>query len=520
MRSLVPKSVASQEERDISKAKKKAMAQLKKDTRVRARAIRKGDPDALEGFMPKRAILTNTQAIMLAAVISVILTIFLAYYAERILIEMGFPIDSDSSQEGGFMPFFWDYNSGFNTLGLQIFSGTLVTLFLLLKLGDRRTRVRIRNLVSEAQIWVWECTVWSLGKIRDLYDIVLSLGISINDRMRSRLEGVPGLFKGIPPRLSEEYGRFSKWLTRAVSSLRVLSGEWYLRIDNSIQRSRDKRLQRREAANSDLTRKYRKIRHLNSDGGMAEVYLVRDRSSGVDLIWKQASPSRKNRLDSVNLAIENEAEILRSIDHDRVPKCVDSGIVKNEDDEVVQVLLMEYIEGSSLDQEVKVFQNSRVIPPFDRVMETILQICEVLEYLADLDPPIYHRDIKPHNVMTQPERGVVLIDFGLAKEIASGGSVSLSGGAHTEGWSPPERARSISGGFTDVYGLGQIMWQMLTNEAPGIYQEEYRAQKLVSLGHPSWVSNLVNEATFPSDPAMRLQSVAEFRARLEEGHSF
>ena len=66
-----------------------------------------------------------------------------------------------------------------------------------------------------------------------------------------------------------------------------------------------------------------------------------------------------------------------------------------------------------------------------------------------------------------------------------------------------------------MYGLGQILWHMLTNESPGIYQEEYRAEKLASLGHPEWVSDLVNKATFPSDPSMRMQSVAEFRIWLE-----
>ncbi len=275
-------------------------------------------------------------------------------------------------------------------------------------------------------------------------------------------------------------------------------------------------MQRREASNSELTKKYRKIRHLKADGGMAEVYLARDRISGVELIWKQASPSRKNTLESVNKSIENEVEILQAIDHPRIPKCIDSGLTLNDDDEMVQVLVMDYIDGASLNHEMRVFQNSNVLPPINRVIETLGQCCEVLEYLADLSPPIYHRDIKPHNILTSPEKGVVLIDFGLAKEIDSGGGVSLSGGAHTEGWSPPERTRAISGGFTDVYGLGQILWHMLTNEAPGIYPEEYRIEKLESLGHPEWLSKLVNKATFPSDPKMRIQSAAEFRIWLEK----
>ena len=95
----------------------------------------------------------------------------------------------------------------------------------------------------------------------------------------------------------------------------------------------------------------------------------------------------------------------------------------------------------------------------------------------------------------------------------------MSGGAHTEGWSPPERTRAISGGFTDVYGLGQILWHMLTNEAPGIYPEEYRIEKIDDLGHPAWVTQLITKATIPSDPKMRIQSAAEFRILLEKDGS-
>ena len=108
-----------------------------------------------------------------------------------------------------------------------------------------------------------------------------------------------------------------------------------------------------------------------------------------------------------------------------------------------------------------------------------------------------------------------MIDFGLAKEIDSGDGVSLSAGAHSEGWSPPERTRAISGGFTDVYGMGQILWHMLTNESAGIYPEEYRIEKIESSGHPNWLSNLVNKSTIPSDAKKRIQSAAEFRMRLE-----
>ena len=56
---------------------------------------------------------------------------------------------------------------------------------------------------------------------------------------------------------------------------------------------------------------------------------------------------------------------------------------------------------------------------------------------------------------------------------------------------------------------------MSTNEAPGIYPEEYRTEKIESQGHPSWISKLVNKATFPTDHKVRIQSAAEFRMYLD-----
>ena len=68
----------------------------------------------------------------------------------------------------------------------------------------------------------------------------------------------------------------------------------------------------------------------------------------------------------------------------------------------MSVLVMQFIEGNSLNQELRAVSNAGLQMPFDRISTILLQICEALEYLADLDPPIYHRDVKPHNVMMTP----------------------------------------------------------------------------------------------------------------------
>ena len=122
-------------------------------------------------------------------------------------------------------------------------------------------------------------------------------------------------------------------------------------------------------------------------------------------IWKQAAPDRKTTLATVNTAIENETEMLLSVDHPRIPKFVDSGKVINNHDELVSVLVMQHIEGNSLNQEMGAMANAGLQMPFDRISTILLLICEALEYLGDLDPPTYHRDVKPHNIMMTPYGG-------------------------------------------------------------------------------------------------------------------
>ncbi len=79
---------------------------------------------------------------------------------------------------------------------------------------------------------------------------------------------------------------------------------------------------------------------------------------------------------------------------------------------------------------------------------------------SDGDGAYYHRDVNPKNIM-MTGIGAVLIDFGLAKKVRAGKDLSFSRGG-SPGWSPIEREKGESGGFTDPFSLGQVLWHMLT----------------------------------------------------------
>ena len=175
--------------------------------------------------------------------------------------------------------------------------------------------------------------------------------------------------------------------------------------------------------------RFDKVRKLRAEGGMAEVYQGKDKRTGERVIWKQAAPSRKLSVKEANRALANEGEVLERLDHPRIPEFIESGYVVNEEGDRVLVLIMEHIDGGSLDDEMKTFVRRGKTQDLDYVIETVAQCCDALEHMADLDPPLYHRDIKPHNIMTHPE-GVVLIDFGLAKGLHWLGDVHVCRRTH------------------------------------------------------------------------------------------
>ena len=85
--------------------------------------------------------------------------------------------------------------------------------------------------------------------------------------------------------------------------------------------------------------RFSKVRKLRAEGGMAEVYLAKDKQSGEQVIWKQAAPSRVLSTKEANSALANEVEVLAKLDHPRAPRFVASGHVEDDGGESVLVLV-------------------------------------------------------------------------------------------------------------------------------------------------------------------------------------
>ena len=285
---------------------------------------------------------------------------------------------------------------------------------------------------------------------------------------------------------------------------------------HNVQKQIQQQFQRRIQANpiNELTNTRNRFtkNQLFASGGMAKVYYCTDNSSGEVSVWKQAQGTHIP-LHDANKRLKYEAEVLMVSNHPRIPAYLGFTDIKNEEGKDANVLIMEFLEGGDLKSTVTQISKVGLIMPAETIINYLKEMCEPLIHMSSFDEPIYHRDLKPHNIIIHPTRGPVIIDWGLAKAVQGGSDISVTrGGSGT--WTSPERDSGISGPFTDVYSLGKILYYLATCKQPPAIVSNMEKEEMVSLGHPEWLAELMLKAAWPRHQE-RIQNVAEFFQLLE-----
>jgi serine/threonine protein kinase len=120
------------------------------------------------------------------------------------------------------------------------------------------------------------------------------------------------------------------------------------------------------------------------------------------------------------------------------------------------------VDGITLEQYLRKF--GQVQP--ELAVRWAVELTEVLSYLHGLKPPVIYRDLKPANIIIQPDQSLKLIDFGAAL-VVSYGQQRQQMMMGTPGYSAPEQWQSgMAEKTSDIYGLGAVLHEMLTGISP------------------------------------------------------
>lgn len=247
-------------------------------------------------------------------------------------------------------------------------------------------------------------------------------------------------------------------------------------------------------------------------GGMGAVYRASDRriSTAQWAIKEMSSSALSSPAERARAreAFLQEAEMLAQLSHPNLPRVID---FFEQNDRVY--LVMELVPGETL---LSLIQREGLPQPLSRVLNWMDQLCDVLGYLHQQQPPIIFRDLKPANIMITPSGQIKLIDFGIAR-IFKPGQAQDTQAFGTIGYSAPEQyGRGQTDARSDVYSLAVLLHQLLTAHDPTTSPFRLPLAHQLNPNVPIAVSAAIAAAT-DSDPARRYPSVQAFREALDSG---
>jgi hypothetical protein len=197
-------------------------------------------------------------------------------------------------------------------------------------------------------------------------------------------------------------------------------------------------------------------------GGMGAVYVAADSRVGNRRVaikeMSQANLSEED-LPEATARFQQEAMMLGSLSHPNLPRIYDAFSENSR-----SYLVMDYIEGQTLFEILKEAHGQPL--PVSQVLLYARQLCDVLSYLHQHNPPIIFRDVKPTNIMITETGHVFLIDFGIARFFKEGQQQDtiLLG---SPGYAPPEQhGTAQTSPRSDIYGLGATLHYCLTGRDP------------------------------------------------------
>lgn len=209
-----------------------------------------------------------------------------------------------------------------------------------------------------------------------------------------------------------------------------------------------------------------KIQKLLGRGGMCAVYLAARTDDYEKNVAVKLIPPFENKKESAE-NFRRERQILARLEHPSIAQILDGGTTA----EGTPYLVMEYVDGVPLNQycrEKNLGLNEK--------LGIFQEVCRAVSFAHQ--NLIVHRDLKPNNILVKNDSTVKLLDFGIAKLLVSedfgtGENKTFDGNALTLEYASPEQmtGENITTA-SDVYSLGVVLYELLTNIRPHSFRNK------------------------------------------------
>jgi serine/threonine protein kinase len=203
-----------------------------------------------------------------------------------------------------------------------------------------------------------------------------------------------------------------------------------------------------------ISERYRLEEKIGS-GGMSSVYRAFDpmleRWVAIKLMHRDISndPDQLERF-------RREARAVAQLNHPHVVTVIDAG-----EDDGAPYIVFEYVEGETLKERIR--RLGRL--PVSEAVAYAIEIGRALE--SAHANRLVHRDVKPQNVLIDPDGRAKVTDFGIARSLEAQGLTATGRVLGTTDYVSPEQAlgQEVTG-QSDIYSLGIVLYEMLTGETP------------------------------------------------------
>ncbi len=262
-----------------------------------------------------------------------------------------------------------------------------------------------------------------------------------------------------------------------------------------------------------LGNRYEIIRQLGQ-GGMGAVYQAKDREVDRMVALKVIRPELAGHPEILQ-RFKQELILARQVTHRNVIRIFDLGEADG-----IKFITMEYIEGRDLKS---LLVERGKFPPAEAV-GIVQQVCLALE--AAHTEGVVHRDLKPQNIMVDPQGKVSVMDFGIARSMELGGMTQTGALVGTPEYMSPEQVQGLKvDARSDLFTLGLIFYELLTGKMP--YQADTalgtmfkrtkeRAVPLAQIDPvvPQFLSDVAAKC-LETEPQQRYQSAREILQDLQ-----